>query len=352
MNQRIRNILAKLKEKNLDCLLVSSEANISYLAKFRSRDSYLLVSKKGNIYFTDCRYTQEAKFNLKGAAEIKKINGSSMALIADTCHSLRVEKIGIEEEHFSFAAYKKLRRCLKSKGNLVSASGAIEELRQIKDNEEIKKIREAIRITRSALKFIKSFIKAGRKEIEVAAELERFIRYQGASSAAFDIIVASGPNSSLPHHITGERKLMKNEPVLVDIGVDYFGYKSDLTRVFFLGKINILAQEVGEILLEAQARAIKRIKPGVCAKEIDAASRDYIIQQGYGEYFGHALGHGIGLEVHEAPRISGKERVSLASGMVFTIEPAIYLPGKFGIRLEDNILVTKKGCEVLSGAIN
>ena len=203
-----------------------------------------------------------------------------------------------------------------------------------------------------ALKHIQQFIVPGAREIEIVAELERFIRYQGARASAFDIIVASGPNSSQPHHLSGVRKLKNNEPVLIDLGVDYQGYKSDLTRVLFLGKINILVRKVYDIVLKAQELAIKRIRPGAEMAEIDRVARDYIASQGYGAYFTHNLGHGFGLEVHEAPHLSGKEASAIKPKMTFTVEPGIYLPGKFGIRIEDMVLITTTGCEVISGAVH
>jgi len=178
----------------------------------------------------------------------------------------------------------------------------------------------------------------------VVAELERFIRYRGAANSAFEIIVAGGANSAFAHHIPGARKLRDRQNVLIDIGVDVCGYKSDLTRVFFLGKINSLTRRIFDIVRVAQDRAIARIRPGVVASYVDSASREFITKKGYGKYFGHNLGHGVGLEVHEAPHISPRSQEILRPGMVFTVEPAIYLPGKFGIRIEDMVLVTDKGC--------
>jgi len=186
----------------------------------------------------------------------------------------------------------------------------------------------------------------------VVGEIERFIRYHGASDKAFDIIVASGPNSSFPHHIPSQRKLKKDEPVLIDIGVDYQGYKCDLTRIFFLDRIKGLNLKIYDIVREAQGRAIGKVGPGCKISEIDKASRQYIAEKGYAERFCHNLGHGIGLDVHEAPQISSGEDAFLETGMVFTVEPGIYLPNKFGIRIEDMILVTQEGNEVLSGSIH
>jgi len=352
MNLRIKKLNSKLREQHLEGLIVSNPANISYLTKHKSRDSYLLVSKQENIYFTDSRYTEEAKQALKHTIKLKKINGSVFNSIAEACLDIGLKQIAFEERYMPFAEYDKIIDCLNDKAVLIATHGIIEELRQIKEPEEIEAIRKGMKITSLAFKFIKSFIKPGVKELEVVAELERFIRYQGASGASFEIIVASGPNSSFPHHMPGSRRIQRDEPVLIDMGVDYSGYKTDLTRVFFSGKIKPLVRKVYDIVAVSQREAISRIKPCVKLAEIDAAARQYITSKGYGGFFGHALGHGIGLEVHEYPKISGKEQSELKPGMIFTVEPAIYLPKQFGIRIEDMVLVTQKGCEVLSGSIN
>ena len=350
MNSRLKSIHSALKQRGLDGLLVSLPANISYLTESLSRDAYLLVSLKGNIYFTDSRYTEEAKVFLKDNALFRECNGLVFKHITEAILSLGLERIGFEERHLPFAEFTKIKEYSRGKFNLIPTHSIIEDKRQIKDSQEIIKLRKATRITALALEYIKQFLIPGVKEIEIVAELERFIRYQGASASAFEIIVASGPNSSQPHHLSGERKLKNNEPVLIDLGVDYQGYKSDLTRVLFLGKISTLVRKVYEIVLKAQELAIKRIRPGAEMAEIDRVAREYIAAQGYGGYFTHNLGHGFGLEVHEAPHISGREASAIKPGMTFTVEPGIYLPGKFGIRIEDMVLITTKGCEVISGA--
>lgn len=352
MTQRIEKIYSVLKKRNLDCLIVSSAPNITYLTGYPSRDSCFLVSRKGSIYFTDSRYTQEAKKCLKGAVVVEKINGSIFELILRACRKFDFKLVGFEERSVSYLFFRKIKECLGDKIELVPTSNLIEELRQVKTEEELERIKTAVKIAVSAVEFIKDFIKAGRKEIEVAAELERFIRYNGSGGCAFETIVASGPNSSFPHHITSQRMIQNNEPVLIDIGVDCEGYKSDLTRVFFLGKINTLYEKVYSIVLKAQDKAIRQIKLSESINRIDSVARQFIVQSGYGRFFGHALGHGVGLEVHEAPRISGKENSVVKAGMVFTIEPGIYLPGKFGVRIEDMVLVTRKGSEVLSVSLD
>ena len=352
MNSRLRKIYPKLAQKNLDGLILASPANISYLTDYPARDSYFLISKKENIYVTDSRYTEEAKEGLKGSASIIKIKDSVFKTIAQACVDLRLKRIGFEERQVSFFGHKKIKKELDNKGELIPTNGLVEELRQIKTPEELGKIKKAAQITIRAFRFIRHFISPGKKELEIAAELERFIRFNGARSSAFDIIVASGPNSSFPHHLTSQRKVENNEPVLIDMGVEYMGYKTDLTRVFFLGKIDATVKKIYAIVREAQGRAIRKIKPGVQIKQVDSAARQYITQEGYGGFFGHSLGHGIGLEVHEEPRISRKEKGRLKAGMIFTVEPGIYLPDRFGIRLEDMVLVAGEKCEVISGALD
>jgi Xaa-Pro aminopeptidase len=351
MNRRLPRIYSYLKDKGLDGLIISGEANISYLCEYTCRDAYLLISHKENVYFTDSRYTEELKKYLSGC-RIVKANGSIFRLIAQSCTELRLKRIAFEERSLPFAEYAKISENLKKGAELIPTHNLVESLRQIKGTEELKKIKKAIWITKQAFDFIKSFVAIGRREIEVAAELERFIRYKGASSSAFDIIVASGPNSRFPHHLTSTRKIRNNETVLIDLGVDFEGYKSDLTRIFFLGKINTLNQDIYHTVKEAQARAIKKIKPAVEISEIDAAARQYIAHKGYGKFFVHNTGHGIGLQIHEDPQISSNEGSELKPGMVFTVEPGIYLPERFGVRIEDMVLVSKEGCEVLSGAID
>jgi len=351
MNAKIKLLRARLRKECLDGLILSSPDNISYLTGYRSRDSYFMLTAQKNIYLTDFRYTAEAKNALKHTA-VEQINGNPFKKISAICRNLRLKCLGFEERYLSFAEYRKLRKELPDSLGLAPLGGLVESLRQIKTDEEIEKIKKAVQISIKAFGFIQDYLKPGIKEIEAAGELERFIRYHNASDSAFNIIVASGPNSAFAHHITSERKLKANEPVLIDLGVEYCGYKSDLTRVLFLGKMSILAKEIYRIVRQAQEQALISVQPGKTCAEIDGAARSFIENKGYGGFFGHGLGHGVGLEIHEEPHIERKQRQILQPGMVFTVEPAIYLPGKFGIRLEDMVLVTKKGSEVLSGALN
>jgi Xaa-Pro aminopeptidase len=228
----------------------------------------------------------------------------------------------------------------------------VESFRQIKSKNELSKIKKAIEITKLAFQYAKTIIRVGVRENELACLLESFIKERGADSFSFDIIVASGQNTSYPHYKTSKKRLKKGEVLLIDMGVNYLGYKSDLTRIFFLDKITPVIRRIYNIVLMAQERAIKNIKPGVPISEIDRTARQFITRQGFGRYFGHSLGHGIGLEVHEDPHISFKNNNLLTENMIFTVEPAIYLPGRLGIRIEDMVLVTPNGAEILSGDID
>ncbi len=348
MTSRIREVYSQSNRQGLDALLLSSPSNISYLSGLLSRDSYFLLSKKENFYITDSRYVQETKENLKIKATIIKIKSSSFKTVCSLCRRLGFRRVGFEGGYCTFFEYRKMKEGSAGYFELFPTYNLVEGLRQIKSTQEIHKIKKAVEIAVSTMRFIKDFIAVGRKEIEVAGEAERFIRYNGGCASAFGIIVASGAHSGFPHHLTSQRKIRKNEPVLVDLGVEYQGYKSDLTRVFFLGRITSDFRKIYDIVLKAQDRAIKRVKPAINIKIVDAAARQYITEKGYGGFFGHSLGHGVGLDVHESPRISPVEDNKLKRGMVFTIEPGIYLPGRFGVRIEDMVLVTSGKAEVLS----
>lgn len=350
--ERLQRLYPKLKQCGLDGLLVSLPANISYLVEFTSRDSYVLVSEKYNTYFTDSRYTDEAKKYLKESFQLKKTNGSVFKLIAQTCLEAGLKKIGFEERYLPYAEYKKIQQHLGKSARLIPVNSLLEEIRRIKEPQEVEKIRQATRITVQALKYIKKYIRPGKKEVEIAGELERFMRYNGAGRSAFELIVAAGANSAFAHHLSCDKKTGKNDVVLIDIGADYEGYKSDLTRVFFLGKMDTLFKRVKGIVETALDKAKKAIRPGIPINYIDKQARDFIKSKGFGDCFRHSLGHGVGLEVHELPKIYAKNKEKLQSGMVFTLEPAIYLNNKFGVRIEEMVLVTDKGAEVLSGSGN
>lgn len=332
-------------------MLFVNPSNVSYLCSYPCRDSFLLVSRKESFYLTDFRYLEEASRSIKGCT-IVKVESSFPAAVRDICRKLKIKKLAFEPDRISFALYSRLSAALGGAVVLSPFPGVVEGLRRVKSPQEMAKIRKAVFIAAEALRRASRMRLAAKTEKEVAFELDLHMRRLGAEGPAFDIIVASGPNSSRPHHLTSDRRILKNEPVLVDIGACFGGYKSDLTRVFFSGKITPLEAKIYDIVLTAQKKALAAVAAGIPASKIDSCAREHIEKSGYGRYFGHSLGHGVGLDVHELPRLSQTESGWLLPGMVFTLEPAVYLPGRFGIRIEDMVLVTGEGAEVLSGYLD
>jgi Xaa-Pro aminopeptidase len=367
MTSRLEGLHIILQKSHLDGLLVSHQPNINYLTGFPSSDSYLLITKKNVFFITDSRFYQQAisffdaaknKLNkaekaygtIKGL-EVELSGRSVFATIAKLAGKERLKRLGFEARNLDFAQYNRIKKLLRP-SHFIPTQALVEDLRRVKEARELTKIKKAVSIAARALKYVQKIIRPGLSEIEIVAELERFIRYHGARASSFETIVASGENTAYPHHLTGKRKLKKCDCLFIDIGVDYEGYKSDLTRTFFLGRIPLEISKIYQIVLQAQIQAINKIKPGVRICEIDRSARQYIANHGYGGFFAHNLGHGIGLEVHEQPTISADNSATIEVGMVFTVEPAIYLKGRFGIRIEDDVVVTKGGCEVLSSDLD
>ena len=351
MIPRLKRLHIILQNSQLDGVLISHQPNIAYLTEAPSFDSYLLISHKQNFYITDARYYQQAHSRIKGFS-IKLGGKSVFSTIAKLALEAKIKRLGFEARYLDVAQHRQIKKFLGSI-EFISTQELLEELRKIKQPEELEKIKKAVRITIQALAYARKIIRPGLKEIEIAAQLEHFIRYKGGvRTTSFETIVASGKNSSFPHHLSSGRRLKQSEILFIDMGVDYQGYKSDLTRTFFLGKIPSAIRKIYNIVRQAQAQAIKGIKPGIKASDIDRRARQYIAKHGYGGFFAHNLGHGIGLEVHEEPYLSTRNKTIIEPGMVFTIEPGIYLPNKFGVRIEDDVIVTKNGCEVLSAGLD
>jgi len=353
----------RLKKEKLDGLLVSKPANVSYLSGFSGDESYLLITEKKDFFITDFRYEQQAKKEAKGF-EIEVVGAAPCGrpqqgrhrglplhnhfdLIVHLIKKNNLKRVGFEARHITYAEVSKIRDNL-TKQEFLPMHDLVESLRVVKTQEEIKNIKKATGICLSVFNDVAFKIKPGIREKELAGFVEYQMRIKGAEGASFDIIVLSGKNSTMPHGRPSDRKIGCNEAVLIDAGASFNGYKSDLTRMFFLGKIPDTVQKVYGIVKKAQEMALKAVRPGVSASVVDAIARDYIKSNGYGDYFGHSLGHGVGREVHEAPSISSKSKDILKPGMIFTVEPAIYLPNIGGIRIEDMVLVTQKGSQVLS----
>ncbi len=350
MNSRIKKLQEQLAVRKIDGLLVTDDINVSYLSRINASESWLLVTPNKTFYITDFRYIHEVRKSLR------RIQAIQYAVsIFDTVFELAakhsVKTLGYDECHWTLSRFKGLKqRCPKSV-KLVAANQLVESLREIKETTELNLVRAGLDIHQQALKYIKKFIKPGVSEVEILKRLEGFTRLRDVGFS-FPPIVASGPNSSYPHAHVSPRKIKNNEPVLLDMGVDFKGYKTDLTRMFFLGKISNLVKDARDHVAEAQRRAIECIRDGVEIAVVDEAARNYLKSKKLDKYFGHALGHGVGLEIHEGPKLHHTVRRPLRAGMLVTIEPAVYFPHKFGIRLEEMVLVKKKGYEVISGHIN
>ena len=346
-SKRLGGLIKYIEQNALGGFLVRKKQNVSYLSGTRGEDAVLFISPKNNILITDSRYEEEYKKSIKNSSLLVTKNKNMLEGVADACREAGSKRIGFEADNFSYAAYSNLKKTLKNT-KLVPCARAVETLRMIKDKSEIGYVAKACehgsRIMNQAVKFAKP----GTSEKNVKIKIQEYAMKNNLAFADFDIIVASGKNSSMPHAMVSDKKIKKNEMVIIDLGARYSGYNSDLTRTVFLGKINHKYLHIYTIVLEAQKKAIERIKPGMYAKDIDAVSRRYISEKGMGRYFLHSLGHGIGRETHEIPAISRNSEIRLEKDMVITIEPGVYVPGWGGIRIEDTVLVTENGCKILT----
>lgn len=346
MSTRISRLRAFLPELKIDAILVTKDADIRYLTGFPAADSWLLVTGQKTFYITDFRYVLEARKSLKGV-ELVQYTASLFETTIDLAKGEGVRILGVDERHLSAFYLRRLKAVSGKSVRFRAVDHAVDVLRSMKDDQELALIRKAIRINFEGFHYIQKSIKPGVSEKGLLYKLEDFIRAKGVGFA-FPPIIASGPNSAFPHARVSERKVRRNEPLLIDLGMDLNGYKSDLTRMFFLGKMTHSFEKVLSLIRQSQQEAFKVIRPGVMAKDVDQAARGFLEKHGLAQYFGHSLGHGVGLDVHEDPRISQKSGAILVEGMVITIEPGVYFPGKYGVRQEDMVLVTKTGCEVLS----
>jgi len=344
---RQKKLLGLLKKKNIDALLIRKRQNIAYLTGTRGEDAILFFSGKERLLITDPRYKEEYIRSIKNCRLMIAEDRGLHAYIAATSKKTHSMRIGFESNNFSYSEYTGLKKTLK-KPALVPTKDMVESLRMIKDKDEIRHLKRACREGCCVMNYALKIARPRFSEESIRGQIEAYISKKGTRSADFDIIVASGKNASMPHASVSRRNIAKGEMVIIDLGTIDYGYNSDLTRTVFLDRINHKYSRVYNIVLDAQRKAIEGIRPGVRAKYIDSISRQYIIDKGLGRYFVHSLGHGIGLEVHEKPHISRNSNAILEKGMVVTIEPGVYIPGWGGVRIEDVVLVTKDGCEVLT----
>ena len=345
LKNRLQRLRRRLAEKEIDAIFISQPENRRYLSGFDGSSGYLLITPQDAILATDFRYIEQAKLQAPDY-EVFRIKGGIEGWFSKLTAGLNLKKLGFEAGHITFSLYQQLSDILDKvppHPGLIPVDGLVESLRAIKEPGEIELITKAVAISDAALKHIEGKIDVGMSEKEVAWEIEKFIRERGSEAIPCDIIVASGPNSALPHAKPSSRAIQSGEPVVIDMGARAGGYSSDLSRTICLGTPDETFSKVYDAVLGAQLAAMAVIEEGMTGDEADKAARKVIEQAGYGEAFGHALGHGIGLAPHELPCLGPNSRDKLASGMVFTIEPGIYLAGWGGVRIEDVVVVTEGG---------
>ncbi|HPD60510.1 MAG TPA: aminopeptidase P family protein [Thermodesulfobacteriota bacterium] len=343
--KRIDRAIQILKKEKLEALLINDLTNIRYLSGFTGDEASALIAPEASFLLVDCRFTTQAKLEapLFQILKISKRIEDTIKLI----DRLRVKRVGFDAKAISYADFRQLEKRLSGIA-LIPIEEGLCTLRIKKEKEEIKVIRQAITISTQGFQKMKEKIKFGVTEKEIAAAYELAAKEAGADKLAFDIIVASGKRSALPHGVASEKKIGIPELIMIDFGIQYQGYCSDETCTMVMGTPTQKQKEIFNIVKTAHDRAIEKIKPGISSQQIDKAARGYIEKKGFAKYFGHATGHGVGLSVHEEPRISPLKNETLEEGMVFTIEPGIYLPNWGGVRIEDLIVVSRGGCELLT----
>ena len=343
--QRVARIRERLAAEEVEALLVTKPANTRYLSGFTSKDARLLISQDRAYLITDFRYYEQAEREAP-SYQLYKLTEPLPAAFGDLVHEAGVSRVAFESDDVSYALYQDLE---KIEGlDLVPVKGWTEEMRAIKSPEELALIRRAVAISDAAIAALPELLQPGMTERQLAWELEVYMRTHGADDAAFPIIAAGGPNGAMAHAVPTDRVLVPGEPIVLDLGARVEGYCSDLTRTISIGQPDDKFREIHDIVLAAQQAAEGGIRPGLLGKEADAIARQVIVEAGYGEAFGHGLGHGVGLEVHERPSAGPRGEDRLEPGMVVTVEPGIYLPGWGGVRIEDLVVMTDTGIEILT----
>ncbi|SMC46510.1 M24 family metallopeptidase [Papillibacter cinnamivorans] len=346
---RFAQIAEKLPELELDGFLLTSQANRFYATGFDSTDGIAVVTKTKNFFFIDSRFIEAARASI-GDAEVEMVDRSKNynAAIRQAVAASGIRRLGFEEDHLSVSAYRAYVAAIKTE--FIPAQSILTGLRAAKDESEIAAITKAQRIAEGAFEEILDVIRPGLTEKAVAAELAYRMLRRGAEKMSFDPIVVSGPNSSLPHGVPTDRVLRTGEFLTMDFGCIAEGYCSDMTRTVALGSADEEMRRVYDIVLRAQLAGIAAARAGQTGKSIDTAARNVIDGAGYGEYFGHSFGHSVGIEIHEIPNASPGDETSMPEGAVVTAEPGIYLPGKFGVRIEDMMVLRPYGCDVITKA--
>lgn len=348
LRARQGHLAGKLAARRLDGLIVSAQANIRYLAGFTGSNGLLAIGQGAVVLFTDPRYGAQAAE--QAGCRVRVVRRLIEGGLVPVLRRLGWKRIGFEPSRLPYSMYEKLRAGLPGTVRLVPTENLMEELRAVKSAEEIARIRRSAATALEAFARVSAMIRPGMKETEVAAELDYQMRRLGAEGPAFDTIVASGERSAWPHAGASSKALEAGEPVLIDMGARQDGYASDLTRMVALGRAPRRIAAMHRAVLEAQLAALEAVREGVSCGAVDRAARQVLRRHGLERYFVHSTGHGLGLEIHEPPRLGARERTRLRAGMVVTIEPGVYIPGVGGVRIEDTVVVTPNGAEILTDA--
>jgi Xaa-Pro aminopeptidase len=342
MNERLKDAGRLLADTNADALLVWNMTNVRYLSGFTGTEGALLIGREYLFFLTDSRYKTQAE---NQAAKFEyRISNDKIKNIASALEDMGAKALAFEDETLTVRQKAQLAEAMPDV-EFIALGSKLDDLRLRKDSSELDIMRKAALISEKGFQKAIETIQPGVSEKKVATELEIGMLRNGASGPSFETIVASGHRGALPHGVASAKLIEKGELIVIDFGCVYMGYCSDQTVTVACGDIGQEEEKVYDIVREAQANAMEALKPGVRLKDVDAVARNFISQAGYGEYFGHGLGHGVGMNVHEAPRLNSESETIAQEGMVITVEPGIYLPGRFGVRIEDTMIVTATGCQ-------
>jgi Xaa-Pro aminopeptidase len=346
MNRRIKSLKLTLKYNKVGTFLVTDPANLFYLTGYTGSNGMFLLhdNQTKPIFYTDFRYQEQVKHEVSGCQI--KIWDRSLFTNFPVEDIQSVKQLGFESNNLSFANYTRIKKQIKGKTKMVPLDYIVEYLRRIKDNTELQKIKDSVLVTDKVFKNILTLIKPSITEKELANEIDFQFRKYG--DIAFPTIVAFGARGALPHAQPTNKKLKSGDVIVFDIGAKINNYCADMTRTIIFGKASAKVKKVYEIVLSAQRLAEQKIMAGKRAVEIDSYARNYIKDKGYAKYFGHGLGHGVGIMVHEGPTLSSQSKENLVINETVTVEPGIYLPGEFGVRIEDLVVIKEKGCEILT----
>ncbi|OEH85641.1 hypothetical protein BHU72_02260 [Desulfuribacillus stibiiarsenatis] len=347
---RLEKLRQLLQKQSLDAYITTKQENRQYISNFTGTSGYLLVTANDAVLFTDSRYMEQAKEQInKGGVSIRVIEHDSLywKTIVQWLQQQSIQELGFDSSNTTFDTYT-LWKEQWNNIDLKPTNDLIAILRMVKDASEISGIKQATQLTDEAFQSVLGMIRPGIREIEIALALEFYVKKRGAQQLAFDIIVASGKRSALPHGVATNKMIEPGDFITIDFGIKLNGYCSDMTRTVVAGKASNRQKEIYQTVLTAQQLVLDNIKAGMTGKNVDEIARNYIYQNGYRGYFGHGLGHGLGQEVHEGPRLSPTSDTILIPGMVVTVEPGIYIPNFGGVRIEDDVVIENNGCMILN----